>query len=146
VSGQDHEAIRHSSIEAFRTVMRYAEENPASLVRTIPNWFDGGRAAVARELLPIMGDISPTLWSICKSYFRGRLGVTNLDKLRMIDPVLAKSLPRNATISVVEPAGAVNLTGVALRVAGLEILRPSDSGRTLDHGNVSISYSEGHYE
>jgi hypothetical protein len=36
LTGQDRNAIRSSSIEVFRTVMRYAEENPASLVASVP--------------------------------------------------------------------------------------------------------------
>ena len=35
MSGQDPEAIRHSSVDAFRAVMIYAE-NPASLLGSIP--------------------------------------------------------------------------------------------------------------
>ena len=33
LSGQDQNAIRQSSIEAYRAVMKYAEENTASLAR-----------------------------------------------------------------------------------------------------------------
>jgi len=40
MTGQDLEAIRHSPIDAFRYVMKYAEEDPASLVGSIPNLFE----------------------------------------------------------------------------------------------------------
>jgi hypothetical protein len=40
LTGQDRNAIQHSSIEVFRAVMRYAEENPASLVASIPDLAD----------------------------------------------------------------------------------------------------------
>ena len=36
LTGQDPEAIRNSPVDAFRAVMKYAD-NPASLVGSIPN-------------------------------------------------------------------------------------------------------------
>jgi hypothetical protein len=36
MTGQDARAIRHSSVDTFRAVMKYAEQNPTSLVRSIP--------------------------------------------------------------------------------------------------------------
>ena len=41
-TGQDSSALRHSSVDAFRAVMKYAEENPASLVGSIPPYQEDG--------------------------------------------------------------------------------------------------------
>ena len=43
ITGQDHNAIRHSSVDAFRAVTKYAEENPASLVGSIPKYEEDGQ-------------------------------------------------------------------------------------------------------
>jgi hypothetical protein len=36
MTGQDRTALRNASIAAYRAVMKYAEESPASLVASIP--------------------------------------------------------------------------------------------------------------
>jgi hypothetical protein len=44
MTGQDRNATRQSSVEAFRAVMKYAEENSASLVGSIPPNEEYGQA------------------------------------------------------------------------------------------------------
>jgi len=36
LTGEDRHAIRRASVDTFRAVMKYADENPASLVGSIP--------------------------------------------------------------------------------------------------------------